>query len=500
MIRLGFAVAALCAALACAACGGDGGGYQDSYNVPPGSDPPFGSSGTYTDAAGRLYALVRSSGGGATLVVVAGRDGSSVGSLPFTGLAPDGIALASDGRVYVPDAAADVVHVVTPDGGFGSSSVTTTDPRAIAANGAALAVVSDAELTLSGVFAPIALPPGGAPESAAFSRAGSLLAIGRDAPADVVLVSIGSLVSVAAPATLLSPDGCEPRLDDVTFARFGSASSWYAVDTACGYLYRGGATQNTAATVAFAAPAPALGASDRLEVDGWTGRVWIADGAGLTLVAGTAADPVPGVSGGTTSVALANAGTIGWVAATSSGGAPTLMQVGAAGSVSALATVGPPGSSVQALAYLDRPPYFTGLLDVHGENCDVATVSLAPSVDDPDGDPVDVWFADAYGGEDFTIEDGVLTATYYDSGDGPDGWVRFEAMSGYFFAYAQIAIYVSECDPPEDDQDDDEDDDGGGCACRCTVAPPHGAPPPTGPAILCALVGLAGLRWRRTHA
>lgn len=475
--------------------------------------------GSYTDRAGRLYALVIDAAGSASLVVVNGRDGSSIGSRVLGPIDPGGFVVDERGRVYVADRLSQTVEIIDPDGDFSSTTSSAPDPRAMASwtdfnQAAQMAVVSTsaASVTRSSGFDPsdsIALPAGGAPVAASFSRDGGLLAIARDdGTPDVVIADVaGNVVSIAYAASLSSPDACAAGVDDVEFARFGTDNPWYALDLDCDHLYVGGATQSTAGTVALGSSgAPALPAGGRLQIDGWTNVAWLSDGAGVkrvTLANGSVA-PVVGVPGAATSIALAQAGTLLWVASVPTGEGAVLTQVASAGGSSPFAVLSGPGSTVRDLAYADRPPRVTAPTSVSENDCGSGTnVTFDVTAADPDGDAVYVSLSNPPPDSSF---DGVtFTGTFSDTTTyGPDETLRFDTVSGYFWVQTTVPLYIDACPTPTPTPhySDTEADDGGWdfgwtCECRCAVAEGPQRNTSAGASVTAALLTLLAMLRRR---
>lgn len=485
-------------ATAFAACGD--GTYTES--VPPGSPPPPGSTGTFTDKAGRLYTVLQSSSGHVTLAVHSARDGGSIGSLSLGEVVPAGLAVDERGRAYLGDGSGSV-HLIDPDGGFAATTFPAPDPRAATSwtdfNGASsLAVVSDTAATVTSAgYDPsqwVSLPLGGGVSAASFSHDGELLAISRTGTAgEIVVAQAGGLVSVAYAVPLVSPDGCLTAADDVAFARFGVASSqsWHALDLACGFLHVGGASQDTSATITLGVEPLPPRAGRRVVVDGWRDVAWISDGGGLKRVdLSTGGVTSVGSLSGTASVALANAGTLLWVARVTTGTMPVIEEVDGA-NTAMLASLGAPGELVRDLVYLDRPPSIDAPASVEAAGCNTGTATFSVSAFDPDDDPVDLFLEEGASG---SFSGGTYSGTFYDDGWGPDGSVTFTVMSGYFLTHRTVDIYVRECESQSPPSDEDENESAG-CICHCAVAAPARGSASGSIALLGAIVSSLA-RWR----
>lgn len=497
---------------------------QHNRVQPPGATPPPGDAGSFSDAAGRLYALVMTlpSAGppSTTLTVVNARDGSLVGAHALDATDPSAFAVDAHGNAWIADKTLDLLEVVDPDAGFGTTVEPFSGTHAIAEwtdfnSTEVIAIVSAtaATLTHSGsIYAldqTVLLPSGGGPPlSTSFSANGGLLAIARagapatSAPPDVVVAqNQPNLVSIAYRAPL-SASGCAARVDDVAFAAFDPVSSpyWLALDLSCDRLYAGSAAQSTGRTIVFgAAAAPALHARHRLAVDGWTDVAWVSDGSGLRSAELDTNTPDPLVaSGPTTAVALGYAGTLLWVGA-QSGSSPVLTQVDTGARTGTVLTSLPTTGYVADLAYRDRPPQISAPDHVGVTLCttnDVIAFQVGAS--DPDGDPVVLSLPDPPPGASF---DG--TEFKWSPASPGLATIQFDAISGEFLSSRSVDIVVSDCPPPPTPTPSPTPTPApkrhhGGCDCSCSVgAGPDAGSAPGSLSLVVVAAGLLAAHWRR---
>lgn len=489
---------------------------------PPGSTPPPGAPGGYSDQAGRLYALVSTLTSASTpaivLEVINVRDGSIEGVWDFGAIDPTGLTVDEYGRVYVANHAAGAVEVIEPDGSFRVFPDAAPGVRALGVwtdfNGYSdVAVISDtaATLALTNIFnttETIQLPPGGTPNAASFSVNGSLLAISRGgASPDVVVAETGGgVVSMAYRAALSSPDSCPAHADDVAYPRFGSSTPWRALDLACDRLFAGGATQSTAETITLgSATAPAVDAGERLAIDGWSNVAWVSDGDGVKSV-NLSSGVVTGVpvTGTATSLALSN-GTTLWVAGSQIGSNPTLTEV-AAGATRPLATLSS-GGDVRHLVYLDRPPRIHAPSSVDTTTCGTAqTISFHVSATDDDEDVIQLWMPWIPDNATFAGTNFFWTTHFTEPSIGSMATLRFDAISGDFLTESRVEVYVSSCPtptptpPPTPSPKPSARQDESGWECSVDLDARAGAFPASSGLAVTIASGLLGLFRRRRSA